>query len=353
MVRRRRLLFTRRKSTRVVKRQLGGDPDTPSQAQFMSWNKFGRFVMPDADGVGHHIKVNDNVLVWPQGRTIDETLKMDEYWLARVRDIRSSEDIPEDVWVLAQWYYSPRDVADVIKSFDPEACGRHERIFSDHYDFIHSTTIDGIATIKQYNDGDMEQGAIDRDTYWCRYAFEREARTLAPKPSDSCICQCPYDPDDDTVVMHFCPRPSCRKTYHQSCLVKEKFKEQVTPDRPLRLLLSSPDSDEPFVVPVRRSARLKKTQPERMIEELLEGLPDELVKVAKQPMVKGAKYPLGGIVGNITWVSRARRLVYNALSGFGVPDDWKDSIDCSKAIVKFKDRNVIPALICPQCESPI
>ncbi len=153
--------------------------------------------------------------------------------------------------------------------------------------------------------------------------------------------------------MHFCPRLSCRKAYHQSCLVKEKFKEQVTPDRPLRLLLSPPDSDEPFVLPARRSSRSKKAHPERTIEELLKGLPDELVRVAKQPMVKGAKYPQGGIVGNITWVSRARRMVYDALCDFGVPDDWKDSIDCSKAIVKFKDRNVIPALICPQCRGPI
>ncbi|KAK0223938.1 hypothetical protein IW262DRAFT_1370022 [Armillaria fumosa] len=353
MARRRRLLFTRRKSTRAVKRQVGGDPDAPSQAQFMSWKKFARFVMPDAEDVDHQVRMNDDVLVWPHGRAVDETLGMDEYWLARVRDIRSSAENPSDVWVRAQWYYSPRDVADVIKSFDPEACGEHERIFSDHYDLIHSTTIDGIATIQRYSDEDVEQGAIGKDAYWCRYDFEREARTLDPKPNETCFCQQPYDPDDDTVAMHFCPRLSCRKAYHQSCLVKGKFKEPLTRDRPLQLLLSPPDSDEPFVLPVRRFSRSKKAHAVRTIEKLLEGLPDELVRVAKQPMVKGAKYPQGGIVGNITWVSRARRLVYDALCDLGIPDDWRESIDCSKAIVKFKDRNVIPALICPQCRGPI
>ncbi|KAG7442874.1 uncharacterized protein BT62DRAFT_1078972 [Guyanagaster necrorhizus] len=351
--RRRRLLFTHRKSSRAAERQLGGDPDAPSKAQFMSWSKFARFVMPDVGGVDHEIKVNDDVLVWPQGRLINETLKMDDYWVAKVRDIRSSEEQHEDVWVRVQWYYSPRDVADVIKYFNAELCGQHERIFSDHYDYIHSTTIDGLATIKGYSDIDMEQDVIEKDSYWCRYTFEREARTLEPKPTKSCICHHPYDPDDDTVVMHFCPRPGCRKAYHQSCLVKEKFKEPVSLDRPLRLLLSSPDSDEPFVVPVKQSTRSKRAAAKRTIEELLTELPNELVRVAKQPIVKGAKYPLGGIVGNVTWVVTARRLVYDALSGFGVPDDWKGSIDCSKAIVKFKDNNVIPAVICPQCEGPI
>ncbi|KAK0194472.1 hypothetical protein F5146DRAFT_998850 [Armillaria mellea] len=309
MARRRRPLFTRRKSTRAVQRQVGGDPDAPSRAQFMSWNKFARgssfsSLVPDVGDVEHQIRMNDDVLVWPHGRAVDETLKMDEYWLARVRDIRSSAENPGDVWVLAQWYYSPRDVADVIKSFDPEACGKHERIFSDHYDFIHSTTIDGrrlASTAVRRSDEDAEQASIGKDTYWCRYDFEREARTLDPKPSETCFCHHPYDPDDDTVAMHFCPRLSCRKAYHQSCLIKEKFKE--------------PNSDEPFVLPTRRSSRSKKAHPERTIERLLQGLPDELVRVAKQPMVKGAKYPQGGIVGNITW-----RL--SLMTSTTIADDW-------------------------------
>ncbi|KAK0498858.1 hypothetical protein EDD18DRAFT_1154132 [Armillaria luteobubalina] len=333
MARRRRLLAVKR------------------QAQFMSWNKFARFVMPDAGDVDHEVKMNDDVLVWPHGRTVHETLEMDEYWLARVRDIRSSTENPSDVWVRAQWYYSPRDVADVIKSFDPEACGAHERIFSDHFDLIHSTTIDGIATVQRYSDEDVEQGVIAKNAYWCRYNFEREARTLDPKPNETCFCHLPYDPDDDTVAMHFCPRLSCRKAYHQSCLVKGKFKEPLTRDRGLRLLLSPPDSDEPFVLPS-SSSRLRKPRAQG-IAKLLEGLPGELVRVAKQPMVKGAKYPQGGVVGNITWVSRARKLVYDALCDLGIPEDWEEGIDPSKAIVKFKDRNVIPALICPQCGGPI
>lgn len=53
---------------------------------------------------------------------------------------------------------------------------------------------------------------------------------------------------DPTSVMHFCPRPSCRRAYHQSCLIKAKSIETSPPESK-----ASTSSQNPALT--RRSAR--------------------------------------------------------------------------------------------------
>lgn len=162
--------------------------------------------------------------------------------------------------------------------------------------------------------------------------------------------------------MHFCPRPSCLKSYHRSCLVKASYVDNSDfACLPTRLLASSPDTDEPFefpeAEPLPKRTRLKadsnrfKRLPDP--EELLSSLPADLVTVAQQPIVKGGNT---GIIGNIRSVVNARRMLYAALAIYGgsiipVPDDWEESIDIERAVVKRKKK--IPALICPDCQGPI
>lgn len=44
------------------------------------------------------------------------------------------------------------------------------------------------------------------------------------------MCKLPYNPNDTdpSSLMHFCPRPSCRRAYHHSCLLASKSKESST-----------------------------------------------------------------------------------------------------------------------------
>ena len=56
------------------------------------------------------------------------------------------------------------------------------------------------------------------------FAFELNSLPK-PKPIGSCICRRPYNPDNSSEesIMHFCPRPNCRKLYHRNCLPKSTF----------------------------------------------------------------------------------------------------------------------------------
>jgi hypothetical protein len=86
-------------------------------------------------------------------------------------------------------------------------------------------------------------------------------------------------------------------------------------------------------------------------EELLSVIPADLVKVAEQPIIKGGS---AGIVGNVTYVVNARRLVYEALTEGRVPTNWVDIVDVAKGVVKtVGGKRKIPALLCPDCQGPI
>lgn len=165
-------------------------------------------------------------------------------------------------------------------------------------------------------------------------------------------------------LMHFCPRPDCRKWYHRRCLVKNSYVDESNfADHPTRLLASSPDTNEPFVFPeaepLPKRSRFKadskrfKRLPDP--EELLSSLPTDLVTVAQQPIIKGGHI---GVAGNVRWVVNARRMLYNALAIYGgsvipVPDDWEESVNVEKAVRRGVGKNKIPALVCPKCHGPV
>lgn len=147
-------------------------------------------------------------------------------------------------------------------------------------------------------------------------------------------------------------------------MVKAKSKEPLE-DRELRLLSSSPDIDGAFALtdlvnsqPMRKKRRIgmkskKAAVLALSVEDLLAPLPINLVKIAQQPIVKGAAFVSGGVVGNVSQVVRARRLVYEVIAGRPLPEDWEDDFELDKAIVRVTGRKVLPALICPECQSSI
>ena len=138
--------------------------------------------------------------------------------------------------------------------------------------------------------------------------------------------------------------------------------------RTLQLLMTWPDDDEKVTIAdmlsYTKKTRSKKrartnTSPEdtcTAISDFLDTLPNEIVKVAEQPIVRGAIFRKGGITGNILYVVLARRMIYGVLQGSSVPDDWSTHIDVAKSTVKVqmgaKKKPMLPFL-CPQCNSVI
>lgn len=242
-----------------------------------------------------------------------------------------------------------------------------------------------VIQIANFVERDIDQKYIDRDEFYTRYTLGMKNRaikvsnflvilypcspTTQPKQGlGTCICDTPYQPDSDTDIMHFCPRPSCQKAYHQQCLLNGK-KEKGDADWGLRLLSSSPDTDntvnlDESVSPPQKKRRGRPpkntTEQTMMAVEKLALMPVDLVWIAQQPIVRGRAFELGGVSGNVFAVVRARRMVYEALAGKDVPQDWESVLSSGigdwridYSIVELKKGSKLHPLLCPQCEGAI
>ncbi|KAF8803347.1 hypothetical protein BYT27DRAFT_7171823 [Phlegmacium glaucopus] len=413
--------------------QFDDDQDPPSEERWATMAPYGSFVVNDADGEEHVFSKEDLAIVVPMGRNPQGDTELSEYWVAKIKDIRAIvyDENSNAVWARVQWFYSGKDVSDVVKSFDRNIIDKYERIFSDHYDFVVPEAFNGLITVAKFREDDPEQPYIPPHKFYRRYTLEYKARRIQPKPgSSTCICSTPYVPGDvdPSKLMHFCPRPSCRIAYHDKCLLNIKSQdsspvagpssprpparsarkhasaiyvnrpqravngnapttEAQSQPRALRLLACSPDTDDELelesLIPVtlaenshsepakkKRRGRHSKNIPPlptedalqqpRTLTDVLSTLPPDLLKVAQQPLVRGGAFALGGVAGNIGAVTRARRMVYQALEGGEVPEDWEimlfgEDTDATvdNAIVKLRGGKTISPLLCPKCKSAI
>ncbi|KAF8065269.1 hypothetical protein FPV67DRAFT_1696385 [Lyophyllum atratum] len=386
---RRAARLTLAKKKPYKKRKLtGGDPATPSDDEWKGMIEFGSFIVRDEEGDEHTFRRGDTAIVLPHGVKVGQAIELCDYWVVKIRE----------VWTRVQWYWSGDEVHGAIKSFDSKACGRYERIFSDHFDYVSTSAFDAAVPMKKLNDTDIEQPYIPRDVFYTRYTFEYRARVIQPKPSSECLCALPYSPDtpSPSSLMHFCPRPACRRWYHASCLVGAGYRdgdgdaEGGKAGRGRRLLGMSPDVDGEGGLEEmgggeggkgrgrggRKGERGRgggggEPDPDQDANSnadssstLLSTLPPDLLLIASQPIVRGAAFPAGGVSGNVGGVVRARRMVYNALrGGEEVPEDREGvlGVGVGEAVVegkgkgkkRVKPRESVAALLCPECGGAI
>ncbi|KAG1737550.1 uncharacterized protein EDB91DRAFT_482925 [Suillus paluster] len=343
--RKKKSLFTHKKASKPK-----STIDLPTDGEWKTMQVYGEFVVVDEDGNHHSFSRDETAFILPEGMLPDENHHPTTYWIGRIKEIRARN--PQDVWARVQWYWSPREVATVIKSFDVSGCGQYEKIYSDYFDYVSTSSFCDHASVARYHEREVEQNVFDSDDFYHRYDLEYRARKIVPKVTFSaCNCTVPYNPDRDPV-MHFCPRPACRIAFHQECLVLPVPKLNKSA-RFRKFIESWPDTDEKLSVEElvdSRSCRKRRKGLESSISDPLEEFPEELVKAAQQQIVKG--FQAGGVVGNVREVVAARRLIYNSLlDGSTLPADWKDKVDVEAAIPPNK-RN-FPVFLCPLCESPI
>ncbi|KAJ8597725.1 hypothetical protein M405DRAFT_927930 [Rhizopogon salebrosus TDB-379] len=317
----------------------------PTDSEWNTLPEFGSFSVSDDEGNHYRFNNGETAFILPEGVLPYQKHHPTAYWIGRIKEIRARNH--EDVWARVRWYWSPSDVASVIKSFDVSDCGQYERIYSDYDDYVSTDSFCDHATVKRYNERDIHQEAFDDDNFFHRYDLEYRARRIIPKVSDSaCICNVAYNPDRDPV-MHFCPRPSCRLAFHQGCLLVCKQKESNPAAWSRQLLECWPDTD------IKRSVetvvRRRKGSGYSMSDPL-EEFPEELVNAAQQQIVKGVQ--AGGVVGNVKAVVAARHLIYQTLlEGSALPNDWMSQVDFDTAAPPQEDG--FPGFLCPQCQSPI
>ncbi|PPR05937.1 hypothetical protein CVT24_006659 [Panaeolus cyanescens] len=224
-----------RKSLRSSKQKANPVDDGGSrmtEKKFLTFSPFSTFLVQDDDNVNHKFQKNNICAILPSDRSPEESLELWQYWIGQVVEIRAEEheDGTNTVWVKVKWFYNAQDTSSALKSFDASVIDPWERLESDMHDYVESLAFEDVVNLKTFDERDPFQSFIPRETFFSRYQLGYKSRQLKPKPSTTgCSCGQPYNPNDmdASMVMHFCPRPSCRRAFHQRCLVNAKSKESL------------------------------------------------------------------------------------------------------------------------------
>ncbi|KAJ6591259.1 hypothetical protein DFH09DRAFT_197345 [Mycena vulgaris] len=361
----------------------GGDLSSPTTKEWASMTSYGAFIVVDGDGKEHEFKLGATASILPGTAKVGKEREIHNDWVARILAIRGRDYVPKkttkaksqprvpEFWVQVRWYYSPKEVSFRIEGFNESHCSKFERIISDHSEVVSALTFNGLVSLVKFREDDPDQEPIYSDSgdkFFARYFLKTSLprgeiesyslKTFTNKPA-GCICGHPYDlkAKASLSIMHMCPRPRCRCFYHSACLLQHGHWTRKT--HPLIRLSSSPDTDD---IPVLSPCRTQKPESDSL-SEAIRGrspeLPDTLLTLAAQPIVRGAALRALGFTGNSRAVVAARRLVYAALeNGTAVSYGWEKNAEL--AIVE----PVLPALqldetgealvfMCPNCSGPI
>ncbi|KAJ7216427.1 hypothetical protein GGX14DRAFT_518118 [Mycena pura] len=330
----------RPKARRWTRTKSHGERMAPHGAAWDGMVQKGSFTLTNEDGDELRVKLNDVAAICPQGMSPEEDMALDQYWMGKVHDIRSTPDgkvrfqwkdgtvgsyssaTSRQVWVQINWYYSPRDINEKIQTFNPSHCAKQERIYSHHSDIVSAFTFNDIVRMVDFLEDDPQQAPILRDAFFCRYFFDAYPSALAVHQYTLCdvhgasnarktlemstciICDEPYNPDDSDPdrVMHWCPRLQCCRGYHRGCLIDNACHGvSASRDAVIRArLANTADTDTLFVLPDTRT--------------MSSVIPAQLMHLAAQPIMRGGTH---GVAGNVAAVVRARRVVHIALQKHG------------------------------------
>ncbi|KAI9812522.1 MAG: hypothetical protein M1826_002812 [Phylliscum demangeonii] len=181
------------------------------------WNRlklYRSFTVPDvvasptlASGV--QISLHDYVFVNNSNLECGTELSMppsEAYWVARVQEIRASDD--RHIYVRVLWMYSPDDLP---PGGHQDYHGDNELVASNHMDIIDAMTVSGKALVDHWLEKDDEENPpalFWRQTY--NY-LTRRLSTLRKR----CVCLKPYKPENSLVR---CNNPRCDIWLHSECL---------------------------------------------------------------------------------------------------------------------------------------
>ncbi|KZV87190.1 hypothetical protein EXIGLDRAFT_752386 [Exidia glandulosa HHB12029] len=308
--------FTASKRRKVAqKSDVVSDKDTPTPEEWNAMKSFKRFQVLQQDD-RHTFTLGDAVLVLPPtGEPGDASMTDDDFWIARILDIRAPIQEPTDswdqpVWAKVQWFYKPEDLVGKIKGLKRGAYGSKERIASNHEDLVHFSSCEDIVQMHAYSEISSKNSRptiIDTDAFYYRQTYDVLTNTLTPLPK-TCLPKCRKGYNPDTNTMRVCPSASCARAFHVSCLQDSATSSSIadSPNSSRTLVGSSPKQ------------KLKQKGNEKKI-------PNELQTLALLPMLKGGPH---GVVGNVPFVRAALAILRDVRSGTRTVDpDWQEKLN--------------------------
>ncbi|KAJ7628721.1 hypothetical protein FB45DRAFT_919097 [Roridomyces roridus] len=337
----RRARLTRQKKKNAAGLPLGREKNAPTEEEWAQMQHYTGFSVVDTQQEEFQFEAGQVALVWPNGRRLGDTLRLQDYWVCRIQSIRATT--PENV---LHWFYAKHDATAMFPALSH--IGEFERLESNHADCISSSVFDGKIDMKQFDESTLYPEPIQDGELYFRYTIDVNTKTISPAVQTTCTCNRSYNPSDDDPgsLMHFCSRPSCQKYFHSRCIANEPA---AAAERDRGFLLLDPDSDDRVEIEDALAAGTsasasaprpkKKKQRSNRAEgspipvlgpaaaQIFSNLPPALVKAAEQPIVRGAAFRAGGVVGNISAVMAARRLVFHSLrTGEFDDENWEENM---------------------------
>ncbi|KIY52815.1 hypothetical protein FISHEDRAFT_55777 [Fistulina hepatica ATCC 64428] len=280
---------------------LDSGPVPFSKNEWKYFKKYPSFTITSPDGSSYEFKRGDCAAVLPPGQDPIHVVHPD-FWLAEIKKIARVNPDDQHPWVELLWYYNGEDVHNDKPSF---------KCFS------------SVVRIHRFDERDIET-AIPRDEYYERFHFKPKMRQI---------------------------RASCLDILKSGLRLKKKQR---------LYLRTQPDSQEPPDLPKLQPTPNPTPTKSKDIDPELPNIPERLLALAGQPIVRGGQYNKFHITGNMHIVVRARRTVLEAVfdERSDALEDWErefdeDEIDYFIRLFSRKDHVRLPVFACPNCGGAI
>ncbi|KAI0136222.1 hypothetical protein BJ170DRAFT_677102 [Xylariales sp. AK1849] len=152
------------------------------------------------------------------GEAIQPRKKSDDDWVARILEIRASDE--HHVYARVYWMYWPDELPEgtqdgkrLVASRQPYH-GINELIASNHMDVINVVSVTASAIVNQWDEQNEEE--VQSALYW-RQAIDVRTMELSSVEL-RCRCNCPENPDKTLIG---CTNDECKKWLHDDCLTHE------------------------------------------------------------------------------------------------------------------------------------
>lgn len=199
---------------------------TPTQ-RWTDMTRYNSFVL---NGVKYYsegfIFVANNSTIERQrnpGETMQPRKKSDDDWVARILEIRASDE--HHVYARVYWMYWPdelppgtQDGKRLVEGGRQPYHGMNELIASNHMDIINVVSVTASATVNQWDETNEEE--IQSALYW-RQAIDVRTMELSSVEL-RCKCNRPENPDKTLIG---CTNEACKKWLHDDCLVHDALLE--------------------------------------------------------------------------------------------------------------------------------
>ncbi|KAI2615604.1 hypothetical protein GGR54DRAFT_258205 [Hypoxylon sp. NC1633] len=233
------------------------------------------------------------------GDTLQPRKKSDDDWVARILEIRASDE--HHVYARVYWMYWPDELPSGTQDGKKIVSGRlwyhgaNELVASNHMDVINVVSVTAPAIVNQWDETNEEE--VQPALYW-RQAFDVRSMELSSAEL-RCKCNRPENPDKR---LFGCSNEDCKKWLHDECLIHDalmKTYKRLGTDKPHK---STPVKEEHGSEAAKRPLSPSETGAAQTAEQSIDVKPEEQQQTIKMADVEKS---LAGIKADNATVSVA------------------------------------------------